>query len=78
MKTASAHTMTLFLPFLSQQSVTDDLLNLLNIVETLRVDHINQIIVTAVKQEMLDVIGCVCTAFRILNQRRPFVPVQSQ
>ena len=54
---ANARTITLFLPFLFQQSLTDDLLDSLNVVETLRVDQIHQIIVTAVQQEMFDVIG---------------------
>ena len=54
---AHAHTITLFLLFLFQQSLTNDLLDSLNVVETLRVDQIHQIIVTAVQQEMFDVIG---------------------
>ena len=53
--TTSARTITVLLPFLSQRSVTNDLLELLNAVETLRVDQIYKVVVDAVKQEMFDV-----------------------
>ena len=74
----SAHTITLFLPFLSQQSVTDDILDSMNIVETLLVDQIHQVVITAVRQEIFDVLGCVCATILILNLGRSHVPIQSQ
>lgn len=50
--TTVAHTIMLLLLFLPQKSVADDLLDLLNIVETSRVYPIHQVVVAAVKQEM--------------------------
>ena len=58
--------------------MTDDFLHALDIIASLRMYQIHQVVVTAVYQKVLDVVGSTRASFLVLDLRGPCISVQSQ